>query len=127
MRVRADNDAFDFWQAPWYRPDEEYTSGVRAQLDYAGYSWWGRALHGPAEPCHPGSEHCSSRTYAFGQRIYTSALQVGDTVAPPGSRPNAGWLYLEEATRVATRSSLVESSVTIGVMPCSRSSPSTSR
>ena len=27
--VRADNDAFNFWQAPWNRPDEEYTSGVR--------------------------------------------------------------------------------------------------
>jgi lipid A 3-O-deacylase len=114
-RVRADNDAFNFWQAPWYRPDEEYTSGVRGQLDYGGQAWWGRWLHGAAEPCRSGSERCASRSYAFGQDIYTSARQVGDGGTRAGSRPNAGWLYLEEASRVATQTSLVESSVMVGV------------
>jgi len=36
VSVRADNDAFNFWQAPYRRPDEEYTSGVRGSLVFFG-------------------------------------------------------------------------------------------
>src|SRR5665213_1427081 len=36
FQVRADNDVFNFWQPPPKRPDEEYTSGVRAALEYSG-------------------------------------------------------------------------------------------
>jgi lipid A 3-O-deacylase len=114
-RVRADNDAFNFWEAPWYRPDEEYTNGVRGLLEYAGQAWWSRLISGRIEPCRSGSLHCATRTYAFGQSIYTGARQPGDTAVAPGSRPNAGWLYVEESSRIATPTSLDESSLTLGV------------
>ena len=115
MRVRADNDAFDFWMPAWDRPDEEYTSGVKGTLEYAGQAWWGRFLNGTLAPCGAGVDRCATRTYSLGQDIYTGALQDGQTTPPAGSRPPAGWLYLEEKNRAATTNSLNETSLTLGV------------
>ncbi|MFI5310825.1 MAG: hypothetical protein ACHQQ3_06300, partial [Gemmatimonadales bacterium] len=69
-RFRADNDAFDFWLAPWYRPDEEYTSGVQASLEYAGYAWWHRFLSADTGRCEPGGNRCATRTWSIGQQIF---------------------------------------------------------
>jgi hypothetical protein len=114
-RVRVDNDAFDFWLAPWNRPDEEYTSGVEASLRYSGYAWWHRAVSALTGRCTRPTDGCATRTYALGQQIYTAAQQVGQRAPTPGSRPSAGWLYASEAEQVATASRLDESSLTIGV------------
>lgn len=71
VSVRADNDAFDFWMPPWSRPDEEYTSGVRATFEYAGAAWWERWLHRRVTGRGADLEHVATRTYALGQDMYT--------------------------------------------------------
>ena len=115
-RVRADNDAFNFWVAPWYRPDEEYTSGVRATLEYAGEPWWNAWLLAPVAHCGTGAgARCSTKAFTIGQDIYTAAPGPGDRGTAAGSRPNAGWLFLEESGRVATATRLDESGIALGV------------
>ena len=77
LEIRSDNDAFNFWKSPFARPDEEYTSGVRAALRFPGAAPWERWLHRRAEPCAVGVVPCASHTYAFGQDIYTGELEFG--------------------------------------------------
>jgi lipid A 3-O-deacylase len=116
-QVRADNDAFNFWLAPWLRPDEEYTSGVKASLDYAGQAWWRGLIGGDVEACVAGEAkgtRCATRSYAFGQDIYTGVVALS-AAATTVTRPNAGWLYVQEAERVATPTRLDETSVTVGM------------
>ncbi len=115
MSVRADNDAFDFWLPAYDRPDEEYTSGVRGSLVYAGLAPWERWFHRGVTTCAVGADRCATHSYSFGQDIYTGALVFNDTTKIPGTRPNAGWLYVQESSRVMDRNRLDESSVTIGV------------
>lgn len=115
LEIRADNDAFNFWQSSPKRPDEEYTSGVRAALQLSGAAPWERWLHPGVAPCAAGVAPCATHTYAFGQDIYTGQLVPGDTTPVKGTRPNAGWLFVQEASRIARRSSLDETSVMIGV------------
>ena len=114
--VRADNDAFNFWML-YLRPDEEYTSGVRGTLEYAGAAPWERWLHPRVVACAAGVQRCATHTYALGQDIYTGTLLApADTSYVPGSRPEAGWLYVQEVSRVASRDGLDETSVTLGVI-----------
>jgi lipid A 3-O-deacylase len=115
VSVRADNDAFNFWMPPYARPDEEYTSGVRGTLEYAGGAWWERWLHPKTVPCTAGAGPCATRTFSLGQDSYTGTLAPGDTSYVPGGRPDAGWLYVQESSRIASDSHLDETSVTIGV------------
>jgi lipid A 3-O-deacylase len=115
VSVRADNDAFDFWLPPWDRPDEEYTSGVRATLEYAGAAPWERWLHRNVTPCSVGAPRCATHTFALGQDIYTGQYASGDTSFVKPTRPNAGWLYLQESSRVESTNSLDETSLTLGV------------
>jgi lipid A 3-O-deacylase len=115
MGARADNDAFDFWLPPYARPDEEYTSGVRASLTYAGPALWDRWFHTSTASCANGAVRCATHTYSFGQDIYTGKLAPGDTSLLPGTRPNAGWLYIMESSRAGTKDRLDESSVTVGI------------
>ena len=115
MSVRADNDAFDFWLPPYARPDEEYTSGVRASFAYAGAAPWDRWLHRNVASCASGASRCATRTYSFGQDIYTGRLVPGDTSFVPGTRPNAGWMYVQESSRLASADRLDETGVTLGI------------
>jgi hypothetical protein len=116
LRVSHDNDALDVWLAPWYRPDEEYTGGVRAEAERPGAAWWRRLIGTAKPPCaNRRSDPCATRTFAFGQQIYTAARHIGDTGVAPGSRPNAGWLYLEETERIVAPLSLTAFTVTVGV------------
>jgi lipid A 3-O-deacylase len=114
LSIRADNDAFDFWEAPFQRPDQEYTSGVRITLEVSGGAPWERWFHRVA-PCALGVAPCATHTLAFGQDIYTGELVPGDTTSEPGTRPNAGWLYLQESSRFERTNRLDETSVTVGV------------
>ena len=115
LYIRADNDVFNFWQPPPKRPAEEYTSGVRAALELAGAAPWERWLHPGTAPCALGIAPCATHTYAFGQDIYTGQLVQNDTTPVKGTRPNAGWLFIEESSRIARRNRLDETSVTVGV------------
>lgn len=114
-RVSASNDAFNFWLAPWYRPDEEYTNGVMASLVYSGPAWWHRAMSRDVELCRDSRSRCATHDWAFGQQIFTGERHIGDTSPADGSRPNAGWLYVEEMERTASVTRLDEWSVTVGV------------
>jgi hypothetical protein len=114
-RVRADNDAFDFWLPPWTRPDEEYTSGVQGSLTYAGHAFWDRWLRTVKPQCQAADDRCATRTYTLGQQIFSAARHIGDVGPPPGSRPSAGWLYVAEVQRIETPERTDETSLAIGV------------
>ena len=112
--MRADNDAFDFWMAPWNRPDREYTSGVHLTYDGGDAPWWSRwALRGLA-PCSAPNVSCRSSRLEIGQDIYTPLVPLGGS-ASLTDRPNAGWLYASEAARSLSvdRSDML--SVSVGV------------
>lgn len=113
VTVRADNDAFNFWQQPWERPDEEYTSGVRLTLDWAGDAAWARWL-GRAR-CADGTRGCASHDYALGQDIYTAPRTHNNPIALPNGRPDAGVLWLAGASRVAREAQLTEVGWRVGV------------
>ncbi len=115
VRTRADNDAFNFWLAPWDRPDEEYSSGVRLSVDWAGPTFWTKAFDHDALGCSKGRERCVARTLTLGQDIYTAARHIDEPVPPAGSRPDAGLLWLQEAERIARADRLDELSITLGV------------
>lgn len=114
-RVTVANDAFDIWLAPWHRPDEEYTSGVEATLEYAGPAWWRSLIGHGLATCGPGSTNCASHSWSFGQQIFTGERHVGDSGPVPGSRPNAGWLYAQETERIVSGDRLDEWRLTVGV------------
>jgi lipid A 3-O-deacylase len=115
LEVRADNDVFNFWQPPPKRPDEEYTSGVRAALEFSGAAPWERWLHAGIAPCKVGVAPCATHSFAFGQDIYTGETLPNDTTLVKGTRPNAGWLFVEESSKIERTNRLDETSITIGV------------
>ena len=115
LTVRVDNDAFDFWQPPWDRPDQDYTSGVRIVVDNAWRPWWAGRLWTRAPHCAGNALPCVSSTAWIGQDMYTAERDSSEKQLTVGARPNAGWLYFgEEYRRVdAARADLV--GVTLGV------------
>lgn len=115
--VRADNDAFDFWMLPWNRPDEEYTSGVHLTYEGGDAPIWARRFLRGHSMCDAGgsSAPCRSSRMEIGQDIYTPSVSPDDPHASPGSRPNAGWLYLTHAARIVSPSRFDELAVTLGV------------
>jgi lipid A 3-O-deacylase len=114
VRVRADNDAFNFWLPPWSRPDEEYTSGVRLSVDYAGPAWWSRT--GESADCGAPAKRCATRTISLEQDIYTAERHLNEPTARAGSRPDAGWLFVQEEQRLARPNRLDETRLAIGVV-----------
>ena len=114
VRVRADNDAFNFWQPPWSRPDEEYTSGVRLSVDYIGPAWWSRA--GSDADCHSAVQRCATRTFSLEQDIYTAERHLNEPTPRPGLRPDAGWLFVQEEQRMARPNRLDETKIAVGVV-----------
>lgn len=117
IRVRADNDAFNFWQPPYDRPDEEYSSGVRLSLDYDGPTAWMKRFGERAHvSCDAKADKCVQlHTRTLGQDIYTAARHIDDPLPEPGSRPDAGVLWVQEAERDARPFRLDETSITLGV------------
>ncbi len=115
VTVRADNDAFNFWQAPWTRPDEEYTSGVRLDIQYDGAASWARRFRWLVGTCTGADAPCASHTWAFGQDIYTAVRPKNVATAIPGGRPDAGVLWLLASTRVEQPRVLTELAWTLGV------------
>jgi hypothetical protein len=114
VKVRADNDAFNFWQAPWNRPDEEYTSGVRLELDVDGrLPWPGRALR--TGDCDAGRTACVEHSYSLGQDIYTGARKRGETLQQAGARPDAGLLWVSAAELAVHGNRVTEMRATLGI------------
>jgi len=115
VTVRVDNDAFNFWQYPWSRPDEEYTSGVRIGVALDGAAPWTRPVARFLGSCAEGIAPCASHSYELGQDIYTAARPRDASVAPPGSRPDVGVLWIRSTARLARETDLNEMSWTIGI------------
>jgi hypothetical protein len=124
VTVRADNDAFNFWQLPWNRPDEEYTSGVRLTVEYAGVAAWARGIERALGACRETSvlpvptvpaTTCGSHSYALGQDIYTAVRPNGSPTPTPGGRPDAGVLWLSTTSRITRSGDLTELGWTVGV------------
>jgi lipid A 3-O-deacylase len=114
LTLRVDNDAFDFWMLPWNRPDEEYSSGVHITYDGGDAPWWARRFVGGG-PCAIRSTSCRTQRVEIGQDMYTPARSADSPVAAPGSRRNAGWLYLSQSARALTTSRSDELTLTLGV------------
>lgn len=115
VAVRADNDAFNFWQLPWLRPDEEYTSGVRLTVTLDGAAAWATRIAPLLGACRPADAACRSHSYSFGQDIYTAKRPKWEPIALPGGRPDAGVLWFAARTRVARPTDIAETGWTLGV------------
>ena len=115
VAVRADNDAFNFWQRPWLRPDEEYTSGVRLTVTFDGAGAWARHIAPLLGACRPADAACASHSYSFGQDIFTAKRPKWEPIALPGGRPDAGVLWFAARTRVTRPSDIAEAGWTLGV------------
>jgi len=115
LTVRADNDAFNFWHTPGKRPDEEYTSGVFVRYDGGAVPWWARGMSRQLDACATRSAACRTRSLELGQDLFTPRRTWDSVTAPPGSRPNAAWLYLGESARILRLRRADEFTVTIGV------------
>ncbi len=115
VEVRADNDAFNFWQRPWRRPDEEYTSGVRLTVTLDGAGAWAKRIAPLLGACRPADAPCATHSYAFGQDIFTAKRPKWRPIALPGGRPDAGLLWLSARTRVTRPNDIAEIGWTLGV------------
>lgn len=115
VAIRADNDAFNFWQLPWKRPDEEYTSGVRLTVTLDGAGAWAKRIAPLLGACRPADAACLSHSYSFGQDIFTAKRPKWEPIALPGGRPDAGVLWFAARTRVARPNDIAEAGWTLGV------------
>ncbi len=112
--LRLDNDAFDFWMAPYNRPDEEYSSGVHLMADGGDAPWWARRFLSDL-PCTTKTTQCRTASFQFGQDIYSPATSVNDPSPAPGSRPNAGWLFVSQTARSLRLTTADALTFTVGV------------
>lgn len=115
ITARADNDAFNFWQMPWARPDEEYTSGVRLTVTLDGAARWARPFRRALGACAADAVRCAAREYAVGQDIYNAVRRKGSASAVPGGRPDAGVLWVSGRTSVTRGRVVRDLSWTVGV------------
>jgi hypothetical protein len=113
--LRVDNDAFDFWRFAYNRPDEEYSSGVHITLDGGDAPFWARHFLSGRTACAYAMQSCRTSGVELGQDIYTAERTSDNPIAPPGSRPSAGWLYLRQAARALSADRSGELSLTLGV------------
>jgi len=112
--LRTDNDAFDFWMAPWNRPDEEYTSGVHLAYDGGDAPWWARRILSGLQTCTARSNACRTSRVEIGQDIYTP-LVPPTGIAATTERPNAGWLYVSQSAQWLTTESSDALTIALGV------------
>jgi hypothetical protein len=116
VALSADNDYFNFWQAPHRRSDVDYTQGVDLTV-----RWPGRIPHvlrwiGSGSPCQsatPVRIACTRFGVSLGQQIYTPWYDT--VVLLPGDRPYAGWLYLTGEVRRENLTAFDAFGVTVGV------------
>jgi lipid A 3-O-deacylase len=116
IMLSADNDYFNFWQAPHRRSDVDYTQGVALTV-----RWPGRVPHalrwiGSGSPCEaatPAHTACTRFGVMLGQQIYTPWYDTA--VLLPGDRPYAGWLYVTGEVRRESRTALDAFALTVGV------------
>lgn len=105
-RLVADNDYFNFWQAPARRPDVEYTQGLTISVALSGAPRLARSMRsglaecGVRAPAATDETACWSTTLHVAQEIYTPWNDA--PTWQPGQRPYAGWLALGATARATT-------------------------
>ncbi len=119
-RIRLDNDAYNFWQQPGQRSDEEYTNGVVVSLEALHGAWWGRHLAGARPGCNVANKSarsCLTTSLMLGQDLYTPNLDRAPFTSDTWDleRPYAAWLYMGTTGRVVSRRTASEYTATIGV------------
>ncbi|HJU74337.1 MAG TPA: lipid A deacylase LpxR family protein [Gemmatimonadaceae bacterium] len=116
-RARLDNDAYNFWQHPAARTDEEYSNGVRLSAETYRAPWWARRLARNAS-CEAASRStCVSHELMLAQEIYTPNLDRAPYTVTDWERerPYAAWLYVSSTARFARPHSLDEIELAAGV------------
>jgi hypothetical protein len=115
VTLQLDNDAYNFWLKPSRRPDREYTNGVHLRYEGGSAAGWTRWFGRDEGPCEPGVQRCRERSFGAGQDMFTPPRTRGMPVPPPGSRSNAGWLFVRDGARLLTATSMREFTLTFGV------------
>ncbi|MGQ0639537.1 MAG: lipid A deacylase LpxR family protein [Gemmatimonadaceae bacterium] len=119
-RARLDNDAYNFWQHPAARTDEEYSNGVRIAAETYRAPWWARGLTKRGASCDTratSTATCVSHELVLGQEIYTPDLDRAPHTVEGWEleRPYAAWLYVSSTARFARPRSMDEVEVAAGV------------
>jgi hypothetical protein len=119
-RARLDNDAYNFWQHPAARTDEEYSNGVRIIGEAYRAPWWAKRLTRPGASCEAragATSTCVSHELQLGQDIYTPDLDRAPYTVEDWEfeRPYAAWLYVSSTARFARPRSMDELELAAGV------------
>jgi hypothetical protein len=120
MSVRADNDAFNFWQGITDRPDQEYTNGDEVTVEFSGAPWWGKRFARHRTPCtgleSPGAR-CLTTSFSIAQDMYTPRPHHEPREVPDwrNERPYAALLYGNAEARVVGERSLRTVGVLFGI------------
>jgi hypothetical protein len=119
-RARLDNDAYNFWQHPAARTDEEYSNGVRFAAETYHAPWWARSLQPRGASCEvraAATATCVSHELMIGQDIYTPNLDRAPYTVEGWEleRPYAAWLYVSSIARFARPRSMDEVELAAGV------------
>jgi hypothetical protein len=106
LRARLDNDAYNFWQHPAARSDEEYSNGVRLSAEMYRAPRWAKGLTKQQSSCEPrvGSRStCVTHELSIEQDIYTPNLTRAPHVVEGWEleRPYAAWLFVSSTARFA--------------------------
>ena len=115
LSIRADNDAFDFWQSPPERPDEDYSSGVQVIYDNGWSPWWAKHIWLGTRQCVGATPNCRTSREWIGQDMYTQERNADYSLKTVGERPAAGWLYYGEELRRIGQSDAQLLDLTYGV------------
>jgi hypothetical protein len=120
LSVRADNDAFNFWQPIVQRADREYTNGDLVTVELSAAPWWGKRFARNRAACNgletPG-QRCLTTSLHLGQDMYTPRPDHEPGVVPDwrDERPYAAWLFAGAEARVIDARRLRTVSLSLGV------------
>jgi hypothetical protein len=118
--VRADNDAFNFWQPIVQRADREYTNGDIVTVELAAAPWWGKHFARNRSACNgleAAGDRCLTTSIRIGQDMYTPRPDHEPGIVPDwrDERPYAAWLYGGVEGRVIDERRLRTVGIELGV------------
>jgi hypothetical protein len=120
MSVRADNDAFNFWQPITDRPDKEYTNGDEVSFELSAAPVWGGLFAKRRRPCSGNEQEgdrCLTTAFSIAQDMYTPRPGHEPRVVADwrDERPYAAWLHGTAEARILSERSLRTVTLSLGV------------
>ncbi len=100
VRLRMENDYFDFWLPSENRPDDNYTHGAASALLLNRVPHWARGGRPVCSGNHPeawATASCVQSVVTISQQIFNPTIDSPTPVV--GERPYAGVLYADFARR----------------------------